>query len=307
MSNYIPRHAKKEDIELPAETLSNNNETKSNDKKSKKKPLILISAALLVIASIILIPPIFSKNDGSKSLIGGDEEPKLAKMDKKTRKMWLDNKEINDDYVGNIIFDSGIINLPIVHAEDVYKEDGELYKFYDEYGNLVKNPDGYSGNDVYLYTSWITGEYDKACNDNTIYFDFRYYDESQISIIYGHHIARDYDPNGDKGFTPLDLLLKEENYLDNKHLKLVLDNEIREYEVALVYIANATSESETSIITNLDLSNDEITNLNSLAIYDTDIELSSNNNILILVTCIEHQPLLRQIVICRELNRTHYS
>ena len=220
---------------------------------------------------------------------------------------YLANKKINDDYVGDIVFDSGLLNVNIVQALDTTKEDGTAYQFYTSDGELVSEVEGYSGNDVYLWTNWRTGEYDPYNKSSSAFFDFRSDKESQIIIIYGHHIARDFDSAGDKGFTPLDLLLEQENYEENKNFKLLLGDEIREYVVALTYIADITNYEQISLITDLEYTDEVINNLKSYANYETDVELTPEDNIVVLVTCIQHQPLKRQIVVCKETGRTYYE
>ena len=125
---------------------------------------------------------------------------------------WLRNKAINHDYIGNIIFDSGLIDLPIVQATDVYDRNGNLYTFYTEEGQLVEDVEDYTGNDVYIWTNWKTREYDPYGDGGSVFMDFRNNLKDQNLIIYGHHFARDFDPSGSKQFTPLDALPEEENY-----------------------------------------------------------------------------------------------
>ena len=61
-------------------------------------------------------------------------------------------------------------------------------------------------------------------------------------MIFGHHIARDYDPNGNKQFTPLDLLLDQENYEDNKTLKVFYEDKVISYEVVTVVYVDINKE-----------------------------------------------------------------
>ena len=78
--------------------------------------------------------------------------------------------------------------------------------------------------------------------------DYRNTLDDQNLIIYGHHYARDYDPSGSKQFSALDILLDEENYGDNKSLELILDNEIRRYEVAAVFVIDILDDDEIQVI-----------------------------------------------------------
>ena len=190
--------------------------------------LIISALTLLVLLTAIFLAfsGFFRKSEPAvnETVI---EELKSNLMDPELRSMWLNNRQISEDYVGQIVFDSGLIDLPFVQAKDVYKTDGYLYSFYDEEGNLVEDPGSHTGNDVYIWTDWKTGEYGLNGDGGSVFMDYRNYLKDQNIILYGHHFARDYDPSGSKQFTPLDVLLTEENYEENKYLKLILDNEIR--------------------------------------------------------------------------------
>lgn len=247
-----------------------------------------------------------------------EAEPVSSSMPSEYKDEWLKNKAINSDYIGNIIFDSGLVDLPIVQATDVYNRNGNLYSFYSEEGELVEDPEGYTGNDVYIWTNWKTGEYDPYGDGGSVFMDFRNNLKDQNLIIYGHHFARDFDPSGSKQFTPLDTLLEEEHYEANKNLKLILNYEIREYVITNVFVIDADNEYESNIMRrnmNEDYSGNPdsgfyeefISYVDSISRYDTGEQLYEEDKILTLVTCIQHQPQYRQIVICKETGRTLYE
>ena len=217
-----------------------------------------------------------------------------------------------------IKFDSGLIDLPFVQATDVYDRNGHPYTFYDEQGNLIENVDEYNGNDVYIWTNWKTGEYDLYGEGGSVFMDFRNSLSDQNLIIYGHHFARDWDPSGSKQFTPLDALLEEENYEANKTLKLILNNEIREYVITNVFTIDIDNEYELNVMRknmNEDYSgnanpgffNGFIEYIDGINKYPISEELNDGDNILTLVTCIQHQPELRQIIICKETHTEQYD
>ena len=248
-----------------------------------------------------------------ESVIEPIEEKQAHLMDPDLRAMWLSNKEINEDYVGQIIFDSGLIDLPFVQAKSTIREDGEPYRFFAADGTLVEDPYAYNGNDVYIWTSWKTGEYDRYEEGGSVFMDYRNYLKDQNIIIYGHHFARDWDPEGKKQFTPLDVLLSEENYESNKTLRLILDNEIRSYVVTNVFTIDIEDDYESQIIRtdmNEDLSGNPeprffreyIDYMDRISRYDSGEMLSDNDRILTLITCLEHQPQYRQIVVCKEVS-----
>ena len=168
----------------------------------------------------------------------------------------------------------------------------------------------YCGNDVYIWTNWKTGEYDRYEEGGSVFMDYRNTLDDQNIIIYGHHFARDWDPSGSKQFTPLDILLTEENYKDNSTLKLVLDNEIRSYAVAAVFVMDVYDTYDLQILRtdmNRELSGKAdpgffeqyIDYIDTIRKYDTGVSLSGEDDILSLVTCIQHQPQYRQIILCK--------
>lgn len=228
------------------------------------------------------------------------------------RNVWLENKSINSDYAGQIIFNSGLIDLPFVQAKDVYDQNGNAYVFYTAEGETVVDIDEYTGNDVYIWKNWKTGAYDRYEEGGSVFMDYRNTLEDRNLILYGHHFARDYDPSGSKQFTPLDLLLKEENYDRNSSLKLVLDNQIRTYEICAVLILDVREEEQLEIV-NTDANHDSesfkdyVALIERLSVYDTGKRVREKDSLLTLITCIEHRPELRQAVICSEVSRKFYA
>ena len=175
---YVPRHAKKEEVfEVPVpdfifediyvseaeqETVKEvkpeaitHSDARSLSKRRKRPILIAFPAAAAMILLLFLC--VSRLPDVSVTDFDLENRTESNPMDRKLRKMWLKNEGINPDYVGQIIFDSGLIDLPFVQAKDVYKEDGSLYTFYTKDGQLVEDPTGFSGNDVYIWTNWKTG------------------------------------------------------------------------------------------------------------------------------------------------------
>ena len=97
-------------------------ETPDTDAVSKanpvsKKPIKQIALVLLLLVSLVsgffLYESLYSKTDAPIET----QEETSNPMDPELRSMWLTNKKINEDYVGQIVFDSGLINLPFVQAK----------------------------------------------------------------------------------------------------------------------------------------------------------------------------------------------
>ena len=307
------------------ETVSNKlteNIQMSQDKKlpqSNIKQIWIIGMIFITLLAITLCFYLFnSKTPEPEPEQEVIVESGMSEMPPSLKDKWLKNKAINNDYVGNVVFDSELIDLPIVQATEVYDRNGHPYAFYTEQGLLVENVDEYNGNDVYIWTNWQTGEYDPYGDGGSVFMDFRNNLADQNLIIYGHHFARDFDPSGSKQFTPLDILLDSKKYDDNKTLKLILNNEIREYVITNVFTINIDNDYELNIMRrnmNEDYSGnadpvffkDFIEYIDGINKYPISDDLSDGDNILTLVTCLQHQPELRQIIIAKETNRIVYD
>lgn len=254
-----------------------------NDKN--KKILILILSILLVIAlgSMFWLMPKVENSSNTQE----PEVTEKVNYDAEI-KLFDDNYAINDDYVGQIIFESGIIDLPVVQSqlEDVYAA-------YDEY----------------LRTAWDTMEHDE---EGSIFMDPNVNHETdQNIVIYGHYVYPFLDPEQTHKFSPLHLLKDETNYDANKNIKLILKDEIREYEVAYVYYAAIiTDENGQYSEVNYMLPNfesEEFENyfsaIENLEFYSTGIEISEEDDFLTLQTCVENRDDLRLIIVAKETNR----
>ena len=250
-----------------------------------KKILILILSILLVIAlgsMFYLMPKVENPST--------TQEPEVTeKVNYDAEiKQFDDNHAINDDYVGQIVFESGIIDLPVVQSklEDVYAA-------YDEY----------------LRTAWDTMEHDE---EGSIFMDPNVNHETdQNIVIYGHYVYPFLDPEQTHKFSPLHLLKDEANYDANKNVKLILENEIREYEVAYVYYAAIiTDENGQYSEVNYMLPNFEadefesyVSAIKNLEFYSTGVEISDEDQLLTLQTCVENRDDLRLIIVAKETNR----
>ncbi|MBQ1788465.1 MAG: class B sortase [Erysipelotrichaceae bacterium] len=293
---YAPRHLKKETVMVE----------ETGKQSGINRPLCI----LLMILGITVAWLHIDRRPVKTNLT--ETAKKADPMPSEYRDIWIENKAINSDYAGQIIFDSGLIDLPFVQAKDVYDENGNAYVFYTAEGETVADIEEYTGNDVYIWKNWKTGAYDRYGEGGSVFMDYRNSLDDRNLIIYGHHFARDYDPSGSKQFTPLDLLLKKENYDRNSSLKLVLDNEIRTYEVRVVLIIDAREEEQLEIVStdvNHDMESfkDYAALIEKLSVYDTGKRIREKDSLLTLITCVEHRPELRQAVICSEISRKVYT
>ena len=231
--------------------------------------------------------------------------------------VWKENKAINDDYIGEVLFDSGLIHESFVQAKDVYDKNGDFYTFYTQNGSLVTEPGGYTGNDVYIWTYWKTGEYDYNNHGGSVWLDYRNELDDQNLIIYGHHFSVWNDETRTKAFTPLEKLLEAENYNDNKTVTLVLENEVRKYLLACVYEFDATQDrfyedfqfwrTNYNYDPELDTVDKEyyqkyLNNIRSEQLYFTGVDLTTDDKTLTLQTCISgHTGELFEICVFKEV------
>ena len=292
-----------------------------------KKRLIYILISLIAVLSIVLgllfsgVIDISNKTD-EPEIIEPDEEPEVIVQP--YRDIWLENKAINDDYQGEIIFESGLINKSFVQAKSCFDKDGNLYTFYSEKGKLITNPDGLTGNDVYIWTNWKDRTYDYDILGGSVFMDYRNELDDQNLIIYGHHfsVQGGHDPKRVKAFTPLELLLDEKNYEDNKYLELVLDNKTNKYELVCVYIFDSEDEycldkcqyyrTEYNYDEFLDIVDSEYYNsyikaIKDKALYDTNVELNNNDKTLTLQTCIAGSNTLYEICVFKLIDVAEYE
>ena len=304
-------------------TRKQNNKTR-NTANSRNKKMAIITLTLLLVISLFVLQHFMTETSYEPEIDPVEEteidipQEEDYKIDEELRQRWLANKEINEDYVGEIIFDSGLVDLSFVQAKDVYDRNGVFYTFYDENGKRVTDPTGHTGNDVYIWTNWKTGKYDLYEEGGSVFMDYRNELSDQNIMIYGHHFARDWDTTGTKQFTPLDILLSEENYKDNSTLKLILDHQVRSYVITNVIVIDVYNEKQLQILrTDMDVDlygkkdtgffESYIPYIDAISKYDTGEKLSADDKILCLVTCIQHQPQYRQIIICKQTEVKDYE
>jgi len=127
---------------------------------------------------------------------------------------------------------------------------------------------------------------DKQYNQNgSIFLDYRVdIDSSKKQLIYGH--------NSDKIEMPFDVL---ENYYDknyyeeHKYIEVISTTQKKKYEIFSVYV-----EPEDFTYMKIEFSSDDdylnhITKLKQKSMYEIDIKLNKDDEILVMQTCSEHQ------------------
>lgn len=240
-----------------------------NKKSLIVKIIIIFICEIIIISSLIISIKYSSKKIGNTVI---DSEKKAEVKDPEVDKLievYNENKEINPDYVGQIYFESKLIDLPFVQG---------------------------SYNDAYMRTDWTTGSYDvggsiflEATNDLL---------QDQNTIIYGHNFDISLDPTSTKMFSPLRALMNKDNYENNKIINLFLGDRIRKYEIVYVYKVKVVQDGEIQYLANdepfYDTKNfneiefaDYINKVKEREYYDTGKSISYNDKMLTLQTCID--------------------
>lgn len=208
---------------------------------------------------------------------------------------------INEDYIGHLVFDSGLIEKPIVQAKSCYRKDGSPYRFFEEDGTVVTDFSKHTGNDVYLWMDYQTMGYDYFETGGSLFMDFRNNFNDQNLVLYGHFFPDyDTDPDRVKGFTPLEKLLSKEGYENNKYVSLYLQKQKLDYELAVVfyyddrdiyyqdycqyYRPNFNCDDYNDVFDPNYCSN-YFRFIDSIKLYDTSASLSPNDRTLTFQTC----------------------
>lgn len=292
---------------------------KLNNLKKYRKTIIV---ALAILMTTILLS---SNNNESPAPEILELQPEQQVIKQPERQLWLQNKSINPDYQGEIIFDSGVINKSFVQAKGTLDSNGDLYKFYTKNGKRVKNPKGYTGNDVYIWTNWKDMTYDYNIEGGSVFMDYRNSLDDQNVIIYGHHFSKSAgnDPDRNKAFTPLENALNADNVDDYRTLRLILDNETRYYELAYVYNYDVTNEFynkncqyyRTNYNYNEFIDNPDegyyqtyIDSLEKVKLYDTGVKLETSDKTLTLQTCISgHDGEIFEVCVYKLVNTEYFD
>lgn len=270
--------------------------SKNVKKKSYGKLIAICVLSILVIIglAIIIFDPFLWRNTNNSNNVTinvDNRGPQVKEEETLVKELWQTNSAKSDDYVGTIKFDSGLIDLPFVQGDT---------------------------NDTYYRTNWESMSYDE---EGSIYMDSANTLSDQNIILIGHYVYASYDSSGTHMFTPLAKLIDESNYEANKTVKIYLENEVREYEIAYVYYCTLSTETDENgyefqyvsdglnfYIPNYteDEFNDYINLVKQSSFYDTGVTINYSDKFLTLQTCVENHDEQREIVLLKEINRTSY-
>ena len=262
------------------------------NKNNRKKIIVgvviiaLCTLCFFVIKSFTNKPVVDNDNQ-----VVEEEDEIISKEDIACIEEYDEYEIYSSSFKGIIKFDSSLIDLPFVQGVD---------------------------NDFYLRRDWITNEYSEL---GSIFMDYECSLDSKNIVLYGHYVYSTYEALDDDGnkldntklmFTPLSKLIDESNYEANKYVSLVLEDEVRTYEVVSVFYCGLVKDGDSYYpdeyleyyLTEYD---DDYFNkykdkIKSIEFYDTGVDFSNDDNLLTLQTCVEDHDDLRQIVLCKQVS-----
>lgn len=223
--------------------------------KDKRKIIIII---ILILLSLLVIVVYYSTNKKSNK-----EDYLLVNIDRNNNvNNPINYEEVindirseynNDDIVGILEIENTDYIVPILQGED-----NEYYL-----NHLPNKEENFMG---------------------SVFLDYRVnIDSSRKLLIYGHNSA-----NVDMPFTILEEFYDKDYYDNHKYMSITTSSTKKEYEIFSVYV-----ETSDFSYMNINFDSDEdyynhLSKLKSKSMYDTGVNINSNDEILVLQTCSEH-------------------
>ena len=267
--------------------------------KRKLKPwvrwFLLLLAAAIITASFFVFKnriPVFIKTDhpadhsGSQALTNAVHEDPDAFKPNWTRADFEEKYAVNNEYIFQIRFESGLIDQPVCDANN---------------------------NSKYLYTNFETQEYDPF---GTVFLEEEADIDSMNMTLYGHYSYPEVDPEQVTIFTPLHVLTDQANYEANKYIDILTENDARRFQIAEVFYCQLNYSYDTQAY---DWVEDALSyyrpqfdpvffenykaRIKELEFYDTGVDFSCDDHLLTLQTCVPNRDDLRLIIIAKETER----
>lgn len=236
------------------------------------KVLISLTAGCLILGALYYMKPIQlvqpKASPSATAETAASASASQAPVDDH-EKTYEANKQINPDYVGELAFDSGLVDQNVVQAAD---------------------------NEKYLTLSWDL----KDSTSGAAFMDYRNTMDDQNLIIYGHYVYRDVTMM----FSPLEQLKDQKNYEANKYIELKLgNNETRKYLITDVFLYTMDDQSLEYYYTNYgeDYFKEYYAAVKKADYYDTGETLSYSDKWLSLQTCVRDHDEQREIVLAKQV------
>lgn len=164
------------------------------------------------------------------------------------------NEYDNDDIKGILEIENTDYIVPVLQSSD-----NDFYLNHDAYGN-----DNYMG---------------------AIYLDYRVdIDSSRKLLIYGHNSS-----NIDMPFKILEEFYDKDYYDNHKYIDITTSTTKKRYEIFSVYVETSDFSYMNINFSSEDAYLEHLKKLKSKSMYDTGVEVTSSDEVLILQTCSEHK------------------
>ena len=222
--------------------------------KNKKKVILLVG---IICCFFLLLILCLTKNDKKSDYLLVDIERNNNvnnPIDYEEDIKRLKQEYNNEDIVGILEIENSNYVVPILQADD-----NEYYLNHDAYGK-----DNYMG---------------------AIYLDFRVdIDTSRKLLIYGHNSS-----NIDMPFKILEEFYDKDYYDNHKYVWITTSTAKKKYEIFSIYVETKDfSYMDVNFASDKDYL-EHITKLKEKSMYDTGVEVNSDDEVLILQTCSTHK------------------
>lgn len=173
------------------------------------------------------------------------------------------DKYNNNDIIGKIKINDKLDSLVVWTDNNSYYLNHDYYKNYNIFGSV--------------FMDYRTNIFDRKI------------------IIYGHNFKYK-----DMDFSILEKYSDYNFYLDNKDISLIIDKYLIKYEVFSYYLTNNDYEYFNVSINNY---NEHFNNLKNNSLYETNVSVNGDDNVLILQTCSTFYDNYYVILCAKEMER----
>lgn len=236
--------------------------------------IVLLLIALIIFCGYKAIPDFMNAQKSKNELKSVAEIIDRNSLEESfTKESFEAIKQENQDFVGYLKFDSGIIELPVVQAKDNdYYLRRSFYKEYSEQGIPFMDAD---------------------CNSN-----------SKNVVIYGHNVY--YDDNA--MFSPLSFLIDQEKFEENQTFSFIDEKTKHNYKIVAIYVVDIY---EGFLFQKQDFVDEKDFNDWYNFIQERNLILSNetiryNDNFMTLQTCKRFAQDSRILVLAKEINKEPY-
>ncbi|MGM9876479.1 MAG: class B sortase [Bacilli bacterium] len=223
---------------------------------TKKKKIILLIICILIVL-VVLSLYLYKIKNNKNYYLNVDIEPNNNVNNPINYEDVINNlrKEYNNEDIKGILeIDNTDYIVPVLQGSD-----NDYYLNHDAYGN--------------------------RSGMGSIYLDYRVdIDTSKKLLIYGHNSS-----NIDMPFKILEEFYDKDYYDNHKYVLLTTSTTKKRYEIFSVYVETSDfSYMDVNFVSDKDYL-DHLTKLKEKSMYDTGVEVTSNDEILILQTCSTHK------------------